>query len=138
VIATARRPEDEEKLRELGAVETIGFDPDGYPSGLDLVFNLALYEDGLPAAARALRPGGRLVSIVFPAPELEALERDDVELIFFWDVGGEQVPMREVAEAAAAGEIEVTIRQTYSIDDAVAAAVAYGAGGVRGNIVVTP
>lgn len=138
VIATARTPEDETMLRELGAAETIGFDPAGYPADMDVVFNLALYLDGLPAAARALRSGGRLVSIVFPAPEAEALGREDVELIFFWDVGGAQVTMQEVADAAVAGELVVTIRQTYPIDDAVAAAIAYGKGGVRGNIVVTP
>ncbi|WP_396909161.1 NADP-dependent oxidoreductase [Mycolicibacterium sp.] len=138
VTATARTSEDEKKLRELGAAETIGFDPAGYPGNVDAVINLVLDSHGLPAAASALRSGGRLVSIVFPPPELEDLGRGDVELDFLFDTAGALVSMQEVADAAAAGDLVATIRQVYPMDDAVTAAVVYSKGGVRGNIVVTP
>lgn len=138
VTATARTPDDEEKLRELGAAETIGFDPAGYPDNVDVVINLVLDSHGLPAAASALRSGGRLISIVFPPPEPEDLGRGDVELDFLFDTAGALVSMQEVADAAAAGTLVATIRHIYLIDDAVTAAVVYSKGGVRGNVVVTP
>lgn len=138
VIATARTTADAEALRGLGVAETVGYDPAEYPSGVDLVFNLALYADALPPAARALRPGGRLVSIVFPEPTLEQLGRDDVELHFLWDPAGEKLPMDEVGQAAADGTLVATIQRRYPLEQAVDAVVAYGARGVRGNIVVTP
>ncbi|MFI8992433.1 zinc-binding dehydrogenase [Streptomyces antimycoticus] len=64
ITATARTTEAADLLRSLGAHHTVGYDD--YPTGVDVVLNLALFADDLPAAARSLRPGGRLISIVFP------------------------------------------------------------------------
>ncbi len=138
VIATARTDADVELLRGLGVAETIGYDPGEYPADVDIVFNMALFEDGLPAAGGTLRAGGRFVSIMFPPSTIEQLGRDDVELHVLADTGGRLVTMDEVAAAATAGTLVATIHGTYSLDRAVEALVAYDRREVRGNVVVTP
>lgn len=138
IIATAARPEGASLVRRLGAHDVIGHDPSGYPSGADAVFNLALHADGLPGAARALRPGGRLVSIVFPAPAPEQLGRDDVDLHFVWDTDGTHGGAARVASAAASGELGAVIARRFSLGDGVEAAVEYATGHPLGKVVVTP
>ena len=75
-------------LRSLGADGIIGYAEAGYPAGADVVLNLVRPGDQLNAAARALRPGGRLITITFPVPEPEWLGRDDIDLQFVLDLAG--------------------------------------------------
>ncbi|WP_245673955.1 NADP-dependent oxidoreductase [Actinoplanes rectilineatus] len=133
ITATAATEDGAALVRRLGADEVIGHDPAGYPAGVDAVLNLVHFADRLPDAARALRPGGRLVSIIYPEPTPEQLGRDDVELHFIWDMGG----MNRVAEAAATGELAPVIARSYPLAEAVRAAVDYTRGHPLGKIVVT-
>lgn len=137
VIATAGSVEDGEMLRGLGANEIVGFDEAEYPADVDVVFNLVLFKDRLPAAVNTLRPGGRLVTIIFPAPTPEELDRDDVELHFVMDMEGKHGGMRDVAESAASGLLVATIGDSYRLDDAVQAVVAYSRRDTLGKVVVT-
>ncbi|GAA2577957.1 NADP-dependent oxidoreductase [Winogradskya consettensis] len=131
VIATARTAEGTDFLLKAGADRVVGYD--AYPSGVDVVLNLVLFADGLPTAARALRPGGRLVSIVWPAPELSQTGRDDIDLHFIFDMDGTQ----GLLEAAAAGTLTVPIARRYTIDEATEAAIHYARQSPLGKIVVT-
>ena len=88
----------------LGADEIIGYAEAEYPAGVDVALNLVLPGDQLNAAARALRPGGRLLTITFPVPQPEWIGRDDVELQFVLDMDGHLGDMREVGEHAARGD----------------------------------
>ncbi|MGI5131090.1 NADP-dependent oxidoreductase [Pseudonocardia sp. CA-107938] len=135
ITATARTTEAVNLLHSLGAHHVVGYDD--YPTGVDVVLNLALFPDGLPAAARSLRPGGRLISIIFPPPELQQLERDDVELAFVMHTGDETNGARAVAEAAIAGRLSTPIARRYSLDDGVEAAIDYARRHPLGKIVVT-
>ncbi|TVT55854.1 NADP-dependent oxidoreductase [Amycolatopsis rhizosphaerae] len=135
ITVTARTTEAADLLRSLGAHHAVGYD--GYPTGVDVVLNLALFADGLPAAARSLRPGGRLISIIFPPPEPKQLERDDVELVFVMHTGDEANGARAVAEAAIAGRLSTPIARRYSLDDGVEAAIDYARLHPLGKIVVT-
>lgn len=135
ITATARTTEAADLLRSLGAHHTVGYDD--YPTGVDVVVNLALFADGLPKAARSLRPGGRLISIVFPPPEPRQLERDHVKLAFVMQMGDETNGAWAVAEAATAGRLSTPIARRYSLDDGVEAAIDYARRHPLGKIVVT-
>jgi NADPH:quinone reductase len=136
ITATARTAEATELLHGLGAHHAVAYDE--YPAGVDVVLNLALLADGLPAAARSLRPGGRFVSIVFPPPEPQQLGRDDVELAFVMNGGGGSHGTRAVAEAALAGRLSTPIAGRYPLDQGVEAAIHYARRHPLGKIVVTP
>ena len=137
VIATAGNPADGEALRRIGADEIVGFAESEYPEDVDVVLNLVLFSDRLPAAAEPLRPGGRLVTIIYPPPTVEELGRDDVDLHFVMDMEGKHGGMRDVAEAAASGLLVATIGDRYPLEDAVEAAVAYARRDTLGKVVVT-
>jgi NADPH:quinone reductase-like Zn-dependent oxidoreductase len=137
VIATAATEEDHRVLRELGADETTGYDMSTYPTDVDVVFDLALPTQRLATAARALRPGGRLVTIMYPGPLPGQLGRDDVDTSLFWDMGGDFGGMRAVAAEAENGRLSVRIARRYPFDDAVRAAVDYTRQHNLGKIVVT-
>ncbi|WP_442876184.1 NADP-dependent oxidoreductase [Amycolatopsis sp. NBC_01480] len=135
ITVTARTTEAADLLHSLGAHHAVGYD--AYPTGVDVVLNLALFADGLPAAARSLRPGGRLISIIFPPPEPQQLERDDVELAFVMQTGDETNGARAVAEAAIAGRLSTPIARRYPLDHGVEAAVHYARQHPLGKVVVT-
>ena len=116
VIATATDA-DAEAIRALGASELIGYQEADYPVDVDAAFNVALPGDRLTAVAKALRPGGRLLTITFPVTTLDMLGRDDVELHFIVDMDAEIAPMTEVGEAGARGELRATIARRYSLDE---------------------
>jgi len=136
VIATST-PADADLLRSLGAAETIGYAESEYPSGVDVAVNVALPSDRLAGVARAVRPGGRLLTITLPVPRQEWIGRDDVTLHFVLDVNGTFGDMREVGELAARGELAATIGRRYSLDEGVRACVDFARRHNTGKLVVT-
>ena len=130
VIATATDA-DAHLVRELGAEEIIGYDESGYPSGVDAAFNLTLPGDGLAGVARALRPGGRLLTITYPVPQKEWLGRDDVDLHMVLDMEGTLGGMREV------GELAITIGRRYTLDEGARACADFARLHTTGKLVVT-
>lgn len=136
VIATATDA-DAGLLRDLGATQVIGYDQAGYPSGADAAFNLALPGDQLAGPARALRPGGRLLTITYPVPDAESTGRDDIALHFVLDMDGTLGGMREVGELAAHGGLSATITRRYTLDEGPQACVDFARQHTTGKLVVT-
>tara|TARA_R110002020_G_scaffold124352_3_gene281319 strand:+ start:1167 stop:2153 length:987 start_codon:yes stop_codon:yes gene_type:complete len=137
VTATASSPEKADMLLRLGAVATVGHDPADYPKDVDVVFNMALFEDRIWHAAASLRTGGKLLSIMHPAATAADLGRDDVEYHFMLDMDGVYGGMPDVAEAAGKGKLTVEIGKVFPFDHAVEAVVAYAREKLPGKIVVT-
>jgi NADPH:quinone reductase-like Zn-dependent oxidoreductase len=136
VIATATDA-DAGLLRALGAAQTIGFAESGYPAGVDVAFNLTWPGDRLAAVARALRPGGRLLTITYPVPQPGQLGRDDVRLLFVLDMDGTYGGMREVGELAVSGGPPATIGRRYALEQGVQACVDFARRHTTGKLVVT-
>jgi NADPH:quinone reductase-like Zn-dependent oxidoreductase len=136
VVATATVT-DADLLRDLGAHETIGYPESGYPSSVDVAVNLALPSDRLTGVARAIRPGGRLLTITYPIPKQEWIGRDDVDLRFVLDMDGTFGGMREVADIAIRGELPATIGRRYTLDQGVHACVDFVRRHTTGKLVVT-
>jgi NADPH:quinone reductase-like Zn-dependent oxidoreductase len=136
VIATATAA-DAGLLRALGAGETIGFAESGYPAGVDVAFNLTLPSDRLAAVARAIRPGGRLLTITYPVPQQDWIGRDDVRLHFVLDMDGTAGGMREVGELAVSGGLPATIGRRYALEEGARACVDFARLHTTGKLVVT-
>jgi NADPH:quinone reductase-like Zn-dependent oxidoreductase len=136
VVATATAA-DADLLRALGADETIGYAESEYPSGVDVALNLTLPSDDLTGVARAIRPGGRLLTITYPVPQQEWIGRDDVALHFVLDMDGTLGGMREVADLAIRGDLPATIGRRYTLDDGVQACVDFARLHTTGKLVVT-
>ncbi|GLH98100.1 NADP-dependent oxidoreductase [Phytohabitans aurantiacus] len=135
VIATATAA-DADLLRALGADQTIGYAEAEYPSGVDVAFNLTLPSDQLTGVARAVRSGGRLLTITYPVPQQEWIGRDDVALHFVLDMDGTLGGMREVGELAAAGRLPATIGRRYTLDEGGQACVDFAREHTTGKLVV--
>jgi NADPH:quinone reductase-like Zn-dependent oxidoreductase len=136
VIATATAA-DADIMRALGAEETIGYAESEYPSGVDVAVNLTLPSDHLAGVARAVRPGGRLLTITYPVPQQEWIGRDDVTLHFVLDMDGTLGGMREVGELAINGGLPATIGRRYPLDAGVQACVDFVRLHTTGKLVVT-
>ncbi|MEU7989215.1 NADP-dependent oxidoreductase [Streptosporangium canum] len=136
VIATATDA-DADILRGLGADQTIGYTESEYPSDIDVAFNLTLPSDHLTEVARAIRPGGRLLTITYPVPQQEWISRDDVRLHFVLDMDGRFGGMREVGELAARGGLSATIGRRYTLDEGAQACVDFVRLHTTGKLVVT-
>lgn len=136
VIATATAA-DAGLLRGLGATEVIGYAEAGYPSGAGAAFNLTLPGDHLAGVARALRSGGRLLTITYPVPKQEWTGRDDVALYFVLDLDGALGGMREVGELTARGELVATISRRYTLDQGPQACADFVRLHTTGKLVVT-
>lgn len=135
-IATASSAEKSALMSRLGANAVIGHDPAGYPQDVDVVFDLALFGNGIGQAAKCLRPGGKMVSIVFPPATAQNLGRDDVDFRFMLDEDGEYGGMQDVADAAEAGTLTVEIAHVFPFERAVEAAVTYATARAAGEVVV--
>ncbi|MDT7789558.1 MAG: hypothetical protein QOF58_7977 [Pseudonocardiales bacterium] len=132
VIATATAS-DAGLLHDLGAAETISY-TDAYPENVDAAFNAAVPSDQLTRIEHAVRTGGRLLTITYPLPEGG---RDDIETKFVLDLAGALGGMREVAEAAASGELPATIGRHYTLDEGPQACVDFARKHTTGKLVVT-
>ena len=136
VTATATAA-DAGLLRDLGAAEVIGYDEAGYPAGADAAFNLALPGDQLAGLARAIRPGGRLLTITYPVPGQESTGRDDIALHFVLDMDGTLGSMREVGDLAAHGDLRAIIARRYTLDEGPQACTDFARRHTTGKLVVT-
>jgi NADPH:quinone reductase-like Zn-dependent oxidoreductase len=124
-------------LRDLGAAQVIGYAEAGYPAGADAAFNLALPGDQLAGLARAIRPGGRLLTITYPVPGQESTGRDDIALYFVLDMDGTLGGMREVGDLAAHGDLRATIARRYTLDEGPQACTDFALRHTTGKLVVT-
>lgn len=136
VIATATDA-DTGILRDLGVHETIGYAEAEYPTGADAALNLTLPGDQLTGIARAIRPGGRLLTITYPEPRQDEIGRDDVDLRFVLDLDGRYGGMREVGELAADGQLPATIGRHYTLEQGPQACVDFVREHTTGKLVVT-
>jgi NADPH:quinone reductase-like Zn-dependent oxidoreductase len=142
VIATASA-DDDGYVRGLGAAEVVdrrARDTAGevlrrHPGGLDGVVNLALPGDALVEASRVIRPGGRLLTIVFPAHEPSAFAGRDltVETVLTTARPGD---LDVLAERAVDGTLPVTIGRRYRLADGARACVDLLREHTRGKLVV--
>ena len=142
VIATAS-PADDGYVRGLGANETVDYrvhDIAGetlrrHPAGVDAVINLALRGHALASAARTIRPGGRLLNIVFPAPDPAAFDGADltVQTIFTNARSGD---LDALAGQALHGSLPVTISRRYRLADGVTACTDLLHAHTRGKLVI--
>jgi NADPH:quinone reductase-like Zn-dependent oxidoreductase len=124
-------------LRDLGAAQVIGYAEAGYPAGADAAFNLALPGDQLAGLARAIRPGGRLLTITYPVPDQESTGRGDIALHFVLDMDGTLGGMREVGDLAAHGDLRATIARRYTLDEGPQACTDFALRHTTGKLVVT-
>lgn len=124
-------------LRRLGVHETIGYAAAEYPIAVDAALNLALPGDRLIEVAKAIRPGGRLLTITYPVPQQHWIGRDDVDLRFVLDLDGKHGGMREVGELAADGRLPATIGRRYTLDQGPRACVDFVREHTTGKLVVT-
>jgi len=142
VIVTASAADDG-YVRGLGANEVIDYRAGDTvsetlrrrPAGVDAVINLALRGDALAGAARAIRPGGRLLSIVFPLPDPAALDGTDlaVETVFTSARPGD---LDVLAGQALSGALPVTIGRRYRLADGAQACTDLLRAHTRGKLVI--
>ena len=130
IVATAT-PADAGILRTLGADTIIGYAETEYPAGVDVAFNVTLPSDRLAGVARAIRPGGRLLTITYPVPQPEWIGRDDVDLHFVLDMDGKLGGMREV------GDLTATIGRRYTLAEGPQACIDFARRHTTGKLVVT-
>jgi NADPH:quinone reductase-like Zn-dependent oxidoreductase len=133
VIATAGRA-SHERLRRLGATQVLDYhDPDWPERARDLGRGLGVTAaanaapDGSAGAVRAVSDGGRLATITADAPD----EQRGIEISSVI-VEPDGRALGELAELLAGGKLEVSVAETFPLDqaaDALAAAVRGGAGG---------
>jgi NADPH:quinone reductase-like Zn-dependent oxidoreductase len=138
VIATAI-PEDNGYVRGLGAAEVIDYrsaEVAGetlrrHPQGVDGLVNLALPGTSLPAVARVVRPGGRLLNIAFPSPG----PATGFETVYTKARPGD---LEEVGALAVKGVLPSTVTRRYSLDEARRAYADLVHEHVRGKLIVVP
>ena len=123
VIATVGA-EDEARLRELGAAETIDFTSedvvaavrDRYPDGVDALVDLVTPADRFGPLAELVRSGGR-VATTTGAADADALATREIETTAVWATA-EPETLARLAEHADSGAIRVTIGETFPLEHA--------------------
>jgi NADPH2:quinone reductase len=142
VIATAR-PDDEEYVRDLGAVETIDYTQEDvvsvirerYPDGIEGLADFANYADGLAPLAGLVAPGGRVTSTL-GAADAEQLAARDVRAT---NVVGTPDPalLSRLGELADSGELRVPVQQVFSLEEATDGLEAFQREHVRGKFAIS-
>jgi NADPH2:quinone reductase len=137
--------EDSEYVRGLGATETLDYHSGDlieetlrlHPDGVDVVFDLVNAGPALTGSARAVRPGGQLISPL-GGPDAAALEREDITVTYTGlSASREPGDLNDLAARAAAGTLTVEIGGVYKLDDARQAFVDFAERHTRGKLVVT-
>ncbi|MXP23523.1 zinc-binding dehydrogenase [Gordonia sp. HNM0687] len=136
VLATAATEEATQHLTGLGAAEIVDHTDDlgaavksAHPAGVDVVVHLA----GDPTALVDLvRSGGRIVSTIVPPGQQLA---ENVETVGIY-AQPDAATLGRLGESVAAGDANVSVQRTFTLDEAAAAFDAF-AGGTLGKIVIT-
>ncbi|MEV1175375.1 NADP-dependent oxidoreductase [Nonomuraea sp. NPDC049784] len=145
IIATTTG-EDENYVRKLGAGSLIDYlETDiaeetlrRHPGGVDAIINLALKGEPLIEAAKALRPGGRLLSTTPGSPQPSAFGRDDLTVTVVMGtlkVRNDTLPT--IAARLLDGTLPDPISRRYGFDDAVRAFQDFAGMRHRGKFVVS-
>src|SRR4051794_15731467 len=116
VIAT-RRPDDRQKVVDLGAHEFVDLDNDALEDvgGVDLVFDV-IGGDIQKRSAALIRAGGSLVTVVGPP---EARPADGLAIDFVVEADRDQ--LSEIVQRVRDGRLRTNIGTVATLDDAVAA-----------------
>lgn len=132
VLATGRA-EDAEFLTGLGADSAIDYrTADLTSTGADVLIDMASAGPALVDAAKAVRPGGRVISLL-GGPE--SFDRDvSVRYIQTFTPEGR---LRSLAEDAAEGRLQVAIGARYAFSDAGQALVDFAGQHIRGKVVIS-
>jgi NADPH:quinone reductase-like Zn-dependent oxidoreductase len=142
VIATAK-PGDEQRLRGLGAAETIDYTMqdvvaavrERHPEGVGALIDLVDRGDAFASVAALVQPGGRAASPI-GAANAEELARRQVTGSNVMASNAGPPALARLAERAAAGELKVAIDSVRPLAE-VPAAVAEFSAGKRGKVVVS-
>jgi NADPH:quinone reductase-like Zn-dependent oxidoreductase len=132
--------EDEPRLRDLGAAETIDFRQqdvvsvvrERYPDGVEGLIDVVKRSDGFAANAELVRSGGRAASTV-GAADVEALAERGVTATNVV-ASPEPAVLARLAEIADAGGLTVTIQDEYRLEAAEDALRAFAESGTRGKV----
>ncbi len=133
VVATAG-PEDEERLRELGAAETIDFTNEDvvavvrerYPDGVDALIDLVTPAARLGALADLVRSGGR-VATTTGAADADELAQREIETTNVW-ASAEPETLERLARHAENGGLRVTFEEIFPLERAAVAIDAFTRG----------
>ncbi|MET7334035.1 NADP-dependent oxidoreductase [Nonomuraea sp. NPDC005650] len=145
VIATAAG-EDEKYVRTLGAGSSIDYlaadvaeeSLRRHPGGVDAIVNLALRGEPLIAAARAIRPGGRLLSTTPGTPEQSVFGRDDLSVaVVMGALKVQNHTFRSIAAYLLDGTLPDPISHRYRFADSVRAYRGFAGMRHRGKFVVS-
>ena len=137
--------EDSEYVRGLGATETLDYRAGDiiaetlriHPDGVDVVFDLVNAGPALAGSARAVRPGGQLISPL-GGPDAAALERESITVTYTGlSAGREAGDLDDLGARVAAGTLTVEIGGVYALEDAPQAFVDFAERHTRGKLVVT-
>src|SRR5947209_3660543 len=142
VIATART-EDQEYIRSLGAAVTVDFTKDdvveavrtSHPGGVDAVLDVVSGSAAIGHVAQALRTGGRLLSTVYAVDPAQFAERGITAVNVVRPPGAEM--LRRLSRMVEAGELQVPVQETLSLEEAARAQEMLQHGHVRGKLVLT-
>ncbi len=127
-------------MQELGADHTINYNgthvgeavKELFPDGVDLIFDAAS-GDTLQQSLIALKPGGKLVSILNRGENLD--KSIDFQYLFVEPNSAQLEHLRELADA---GHLKVHVSETYSLDQAGEALQKIANHHTTGKIVVVP
>ncbi len=141
VIATATSG-DEQYVRLLGAAEVLDYRAGdlaaqtlrSHPGGVAVLLNLAHPTADLTAPARAIQTGGRLLNIVYPAPDPAAFDRIELHTLLSRAEPGD---LETLARQAVNGTLPHIIESRYRLTEAPKAFHDLAHRHTRGKLVVT-
>jgi NADPH:quinone reductase-like Zn-dependent oxidoreductase len=134
VGVTVRSPEAEERARRLGAAEVFVGDEPEVPTG---AFDAAIDAAGAGTPGwlyRAVRRGGRVVTLQ-EAPDAALAEELGLEARFFV-VTTSTAQLERLARTLSEGDVEVAISRTFPLAEGRAAYESRGRGGAPGKTVL--
>jgi NADPH:quinone reductase len=144
VLATAR-PDAAERLRSLGATETIDYGQGSVaeqvaeiePDGVDVLLDLVSDPEAFAANLDMVRDGGRAMSIRYAA-QAESLDSDRIDVANFNLREHPRAPglLKALTEAIDAGHLQVVVDAEVPLEEAPEAIASRGPGGARGKTVI--